>query len=270
MDIPNAPRSVDDASRAQRRQKWYAIAEPIRGVYDSYERCQQKLKGVTGARRGPVEVSSEEEGWAVLNGGVRLTPGLYAFTDATAVGGVGVVMVRMREGESSEPVILEPKCSSSVVGILQRTPIAGMNDIQVVGALGRLRNILAEMVGLYEALNQLLVREDVASGSQITIVHDYYGVSAWMQAGRPPGATMAIDPGYYEAPFKTHAWGPAKDPIISAVVSACWELTGRNQLRLMFRHQPGHRSEEAGTHHFVRFNKVADELADRGSESTPS
>jgi hypothetical protein len=113
MEVPNTPLPVDDANRADRRQKWYAIAEPIRGVYDSYERCQQELKGINGARRGPVEVSSEEEGWAVLSGGIRLTPGLYAFTDATAVGGVGVVMVRMPEGESSEPVILEPKCSSS-------------------------------------------------------------------------------------------------------------------------------------------------------------
>src|SRR5665809_99472 len=178
MEIPNAPNSVD-ARRAQRRQKWYAIAEPIRGVYDSYDKCQQDLKGIAGSRRG---------------------------------------------------------------------------HVQVVDALRRLRNMLAEMVGLYKALNELIVREDVTSGSQITIVHDYYGVSAWMQAGTPPGATMAIDPGYYKAPFKAHPWGPPKDPVIGAVVSACWESADRKQLNMVFRHQPGHRSEEAGTHHFVRFN----------------
>ncbi|MDQ3531239.1 MAG: hypothetical protein M3456_02495 [Actinomycetota bacterium] len=248
-----------------RRQRWYAIAEPIRGVYDSYERCQTDLVGVRGTRRGPVEVSSEDEGWAVLNGGVRLDAGLYVFTDATANGGVGVVVVRMPVAENADPQILEPACSSSVVQILDAKPIAGIDSAQAVEALGRLRNILAEMVALYEALNQLLVREDVVAGSEITIVHDYFGVSAWMQAGAPPDAAMRIDPGYYEASFKKHAWAPAKDPTISAVIAACWELVSRKQLLLVFRHQPGHRSEAAGIHHFVRFNKMADELADQGS-----
>lgn len=155
--------------------------------------------GSQGARRGPVEVSSEQEGWDVLNGGIRLAPGLYAFTDANAVGGVGVVIVRMPGGETSEPVILEPKCSSSVVRILERTPIAGVTHVQVVDAVRRLRNILAEMVALFEALNQLTAHQDVAPGSQITLVHDYFGVSAWMQAGAPPGATVRIDPGYYDS-----------------------------------------------------------------------
>jgi hypothetical protein len=217
-----------------------------------------------------VEVSSEEEGWAVLNGGVHLSPGVYAFTDATAIGGVGVVLVRMPSAENAEPEILEPTSSSSVVQILEAKPIAGIDGAQVVEALGRLRNILAEMVALYAALNQLVVREDVVAGSEITIVHDYFGVSAWMQAGAPPDGVLRIDPGYYEASFKKHAWAPAKDPTISAVIAACWELAFRKQVLLVFRHQPGHRSEGAGEHHYVRFNRIADELADQGSDPSPS
>ena len=265
MEVPNSRDPIAGVPPIPRREKWYAIAEPIRGVYDNYERCKQDLMGVKGARRGPVEVSSEQEGWDVLNGGIRLAPGTYAFTDATAVGGVGVVLVRMAESEESEPEILNAK-PFSVVEILERTPIVGLSDDEIVGALRRLRNILGEMVALYEALNQLLLSRDIVSGSQILIVHDYFGVSAWMRAGAPPGAAIKIDPGYYEASFKTHAWRPAKDPVISAVISACWETARQKELELVFRHQPGHRSEEAGTHHFVRFNKMADQLADRGSE----
>lgn len=250
------------------RQKWYAIAEPIRDVFDSYEQCQHALKGVVGARRGPVEVSSEEEGWAVLNGGVRLPPGVYAFTDATALGGVGVVLVKMPDVANGEPLVLEPRCSSSVVHILEAKPIAGIDGAQVMDALRRLRNILAEMVALYEALNQLLARGDVPPRSKINIVHDYFGVSAWMKAGAPAVAQMKIDPGYYEASFKKHAWRPARDPSISAVITACWELALSKEFLLVFRHQPGHRSEGAGVHHFVRFNKMADELADQGSASS--
>jgi hypothetical protein len=204
-----------------------------------------------------------------LNGGIRLAPGLYAFTDANAVGGVGVVIVSMPGGESSEPVILEPKCSSSVVRIVKRTPIGGVAHLQVVDAVCRLRNILAEMVALYEALNQLTAHQDVAPGSQIRVVHDYFGVSAWMQAGAPPGASVRIDPGYYDAPSRRMP-GVRPRIFISAVISACWKTARQQQLELVFRHQPGHRSEEAGTHHFVRFNKMADQLADRGSKPSAS
>ena len=246
-----------------RRQKWYAIAEPIRDVYDSYERCCKDLRNIRGGRRGPVEVSSEAEGWAVLNGGIRLSRGLYAFTDATALGGVGVVIVTMEDGES-EPEILKPTCSSSVMQILDRSPIDGLSQQKVVDALGRKHNIFAEIVALYEALAELCARDEVIFGSRVTIVHDYYGVSAWMQAGAPRGAEMEIDPGFYEAAFKAHAWAPAQDPAISAVIDACWELSRRKHLQLVFRHQPGHRSEQAGTHQFARFNKLADELADGG------
>ena len=264
MDRPEDV-AIDSVARVPRRQKWYAIAEPIRGVYDSYEKCQQCLQGVRGTRRGPVEVSSEEEGWAVLNGKARLSPGLYAFTDANAVGGVGVVLASM-EDALGEPRVLEPLCSTSVVQILERSPIDGVTEKQIFDALRGLRNIFAEMVALYEAHIELDCREEVPFGSRVTIVHDYFGVSAWMKAGVPRGHTMEIDPGYYEASFKTYSWAPAKNPTIAAVVKACWERAGRKQLSLVFRHQPGHRSEEAGTHHFVRFNKMADELADHGSQ----
>jgi hypothetical protein len=62
MGVPNSPNPIQDAHSAPGREKWYAIAEPIRDVYDNYNRCKQDLVGVKGTRRGPVEVSSEQEG----------------------------------------------------------------------------------------------------------------------------------------------------------------------------------------------------------------
>lgn len=253
-----------------RKQPWYAIAAPIRGVYDSYELCKKDLKGIPGTRRGPVKVSSEAEGWAVLDGGVRLSPGLYAFTDANAIGGLGVVIVRMGGEEGAEPQVLEPRSSSSVMKVLEASPIVGLDNDEAAAALRRRRNILAEMVALYEALNLLVEMESVPSASAITIVHDYFGVSAWMQAGAPPDARISIDPGYYEAAFKGYPWAPAKDSTIAAVVHACWRLASSKQFHLVFRHQPRGRSEAAGEHHFVRYNRMADKLAGGQGSGSPT
>lgn len=206
-----------------KRQRWYAIAEPIRDVYDSYERCLQDLEGRPGIRRGPVEVSSAEEGWAILNGGVKLKPGLYAFTDANALGGVGVVIVRMAHDEGADPEVLSPR-DSSVLEVFDRAPIGALTRGQVAEALRRLRNIVAEMVALYEALNELIRLPEVAPGSEVTIVHDYFGVASWMEAEVPPGSTMLTDHAFSDLAFVHREWRPAKDAAISAVVRACRQV----------------------------------------------
>jgi hypothetical protein len=253
----------------QRRQKWYAIAEPIRGVYDSWKRCQQALEGKTGVRCGPVEVSSAEEGWAILDGGVRLDPGLYAFTDANDLGGVGVVIVRMAGYDGAQPEVL-CEIDSSVMEVLERAPVPGLKREEAVDALTRMKQVVSEMVAPYEALNQLLVLPEVAKGSEVTIVHDNSGVAAWMQAEMPPGSTIRIVDGYADAVYARHEWRPAREPVVSSVVRACWELASRRNLKLAYRYQPRGRSEAAGEHHFARFNGLAHKLAERGSRRPPS
>ena len=94
-----------------------------------------------------------------------------------------------------------------VTGIGLLSSMKAIND-----ALGRLRNILAELAALYLALT--LVPENAA----VTVVHDYEGVGAWME-GR---------------------W-KAKDPVVAAVVAACRALIERRRLRVGYRHQRGHR-----------------------------
>lgn len=220
----------------------YVVTEPICGVYETWAGCQAALNGLPGARR-LMEVTSLEEGEAILHGGVLLEPGLYAFTDGNARGGVGVVVVRTSEGENAEPRVIWEK-STSVAQVFRDARIPSLDADAVDVALDRLVNILAEMAALYVALSHIVGLAEARAGSSLTIVHDYLGVAAWMQ----------------------DRWREAKDPELRKVVSACLELAGRRSLELRFRHQPGHRSEWAGRHHFVRFNVRADELATRGSE----
>lgn len=110
--------------------------------------------------------------------------------------------------------------------------LASAEDVDA--ALSRLRNMLAEMAGLYQALRA--VPED----SDVTIVHDYEGVGAFVRGN----------------------WSP-KDPVVGEVVAAARSLIDRRGLHVQFLHQHGHRSTSAGRHDFARFDAVADALADR-------
>ena len=154
---------------------------------------------------------------------MKLKPGLYAFTDANALGGVGVVIVRMAHDEGADPEVLSPR-DSSVLEVFDRAPIGALTRGQVAEALRRLRNIVAEMVALYEALNELIRLPEVAPGSEVTIVHDYFGVASWMEAEVPPGSTMLTDHAFSDLAFVHREWRPAKDAAISAVVRACRQV----------------------------------------------
>jgi len=212
---------------------YYVVTEPesIRGVYESWPECQARLKGVSGTRYQRVE--TREAGEAMLAGaGVVMPLGLYAFTDGNALGGVGVVVVR--GAGAHEPIVLQ-ELATNVCGAFSGAGIRGLaSESEVVQELARLANILAEMAALYAALGA------VPEGAEATVVHDYEGVSAFMD-GR---------------------WR-AKEPIRS-VTAASWALAEERSLGLAFRHQRGHRSTWAGRDDFARFNRRADELATEG------
>jgi ribonuclease H-related protein len=211
--------------------KVYVVTEPdrIRGVYDTWRDCEAAVKGVRGARYQAV--ASREQADAMLRGeGTALTPGLWAFVDGNHLGGVGVVIVRKLAGEDES--IVEAG-GFTVVEVLAGAGIPLLGSTKMIGdALGRLRNILAELAALYLALTLL------PEGSEATIVHDYEGVGAWME-GR---------------------W-KARDPVVAAVVETCRALIERRRLRVAYRHQRGHQAAWAGRDDFAQYNAKADALA---------
>ena len=213
------------------RRKMYVVTAPpaIRGIYATWRECEAAVKGVPGARFQAV--ASRERAEAMLRGEVTaLTPVLWAFVDVNHLGGVGVVVVRKVDGE--EASIVE-QGGFTVVEVLAGTGIPLLPSAKTIReALGRLRNILAELAALYLALT--LIPED----SVVTIVHDYEGVGAWMD----------------------RRWR-TKDPVVAAVVDACRALSERRRLRVSFRHQRGHQSSWAGRDDFAHYNARADALA---------
>ena len=211
--------------------KLYVVTAPpaIRGIYATWRDCEAKVKGVRGARFQAV--ASRERAEAMLRGeGTALTPGLWAFVDGNHLGGVGVVVVR-KVGAEDESVVEQG--GFTVAEVLAGAGIPLLSSKSAIGdALGKLRNILAELAALYLALT--LVPEN----STVTIVHDYEGVGAWM-----------------EGHWKT------KDPVVAAVVAACRALIERRRLRVGYRHQRGHQASWAGRDDFAHYNARADALA---------
>jgi len=102
-------------------------------------------------------------------------------------------------------------------------------------ALARLRNVLAEMAGLYKALDH------IAPKTEFTIVYDYEGVGAWL----------------------SDRW-KARDLLVAEIVSACRHLITQKSLVVHFRHQSGHHSSHAGRNDFASYNALADSLATKG------
>jgi ribonuclease H-related protein len=218
----------------------YVVTQPeaIRGLFETWDACRAAVAGHPGARYQ--KVASREEAEAMLSGeGVVLSPGLYGFTDGNHLGGVGVVVVRIPLDVAADPDVQE-ELATSVAGVLAGAAIPGLDsDRSVAEELSRLRNILAELAGLYAAIT-LLPRD-----SEATIVYDYKGVGAWME-GR---------------------W-KMKDPTVTAVISASRALASSKGLQLRFLHQRGHMSTWAGRHDLARFNGRADELATRGASGS--
>jgi hypothetical protein len=211
--------------------KVYVVTEPerIRGIYASWADCAAAVKGVSGARYQAV--GSREQSEAMLRGeGTELEPGLYAFVDGNHLGGVGVVIVeRPPDGESEIVEALGLTVEQVFAG-------AGLRSLStrpaVRAALGRLRNVLAELAALHLALRL------VPQGAAVTVVHDYEGVGAWLE-GR----------------WRT------KDALVADVVAACRDLIGRRRLAVRFRRQRGHSAAWAGRDDFAHFNARADALA---------
>ena len=211
--------------------KVYVVTEPerIRGIYASWADCAAAVKGVSGARYQAV--GSREQAEAMLRGeGTELEPGLYAFVDGNHLGGVGVVIVeRPPDGESEIVEALGLTVEQVFAG-------AGLRSLStrpaVRAALGRLRNVLAELAALHLALRL------VPQGAAVTVVHDYEGVGAWLE-GR----------------WRT------KDALVADVVAACRDLIGRRRLAVRFRRQRGHSAAWAGRDDFAHFNARADALA---------
>lgn len=218
---------------------FYVVTQPesIQGVFETWDACRAAVAGYPGARYQ--KVASREEAEAMLSGaGVVLAPGLYAFTDGNHLGGVGVVVVRVPEDVASDPDV-QGERATSVAEVFSGAGIPGLvSDVAVGEELARLRNILAELAGLYAAITFL------PEGSEATVVHDYKGVGAWME-GR---------------------W-KMKDPVVAAVISASRALASSKRLQLRFLHQRGHMSTWAGRHDLARFNGHADKLATQGATS---
>lgn len=210
--------------------KLYVVTAPesIRGIYETWPACQTAVSGVLGARFQAVRSRAEAE--ALLSGdGVRLDPGLYAFVDGNHDGGVGVVLITQRK--TGPPTVTE--ISTTVRDVFTSADLPGLSTAADVGsALARLRNVLAELAGLYVALRR------VGAATAPTIVHDYEGIGAWL----------------------TGRWH-AKDPTVGVIIEACRHLIEAKRLAVTFRYQPAHQGLAAGRHDFAFYNQRADALA---------
>src|SRR5712691_10987756 len=211
--------------------KVYVVTAPerIRGIYTSWPECQAVVKGVSGARYQAV--ASREQAQAMLRGeGKELPAGLYGFVDGNHLGGVGVVIGERREGE--DPTVVD-EIGMTVVQVFLGAGLPSLGSKKAIQtALGKLRNILAELGALH-----LLLRV-VPENATLTVVHDYEGVAAWME-GR----------------WRT------KDAIVAEVVESCRSLVRERRLTVSFHHQRGHQSSWAGRDDFAHFNAKADALA---------
>jgi ribonuclease HI len=215
---------------SSRPRKVYVVTAPasIRGIYDTWDACRAAVSGMAGARfQG---VSSRAVAEAMLRGdGLRLEPGVYAFVDGNAMGGIGVVLV---EQEGSGPASVR-ELATTVYDVFGRAGIPSLDTrSKITAATDSLQNILAELGALHTAL------EEAVPDSVLTVVHDYEGVGAWLE-GR----------------WKT------KNPMVAEVVEACRALIVARGLRVRFRHQRGHESTFAGRNDFAAYNARADKLA---------
>jgi len=221
--------------RLRLMKKVYVVTAPpsARNIYETWPECQAAVKGVKGARF--MGVDSRHKAESILDGdGVTLPIGRWAFTDANADGGVGIVIVD--QGQNDETTVHEK--STNVQAILEDSGIRGLRTtMDVEGALRDLRNILAEMSGLYAVL------KEATPGSRFTVVYDYKGIEKWI----------------------TGEWKDAKSPVIAALVVACRDQIAESELHVAFRHQKGHSSTWAGRDDFARWNRRADELATAAS-----
>jgi ribonuclease HI len=212
----------------------YVVTHPdsIRGVYATWPECQAAVSGVRGARFQAVGSRAQAE--AMLRGeAVVLPPGRYAFVDGNHMGGIGVVMVE--QVESGPPAVRE--MATTVYEVFRDAGVSSLDSrTKITAEVNRLRNIVAELGGLYAALG--LAPPDTA----LTVVHDYEGIGAWLE-GR----------------WRT------KDPVVAEIVAACRARIAERRLAITFRRQRGHQSTFAGRDDFAAYNARADTLATEGA-----
>jgi ribonuclease HI len=196
--------------------------EPIRGIYDTWPTCEAIVRGVRGAiyRKAADRALAEQ----LLRGeGRKLEPGTYAFIDGNAAGGIGVVIVE-RGGDGSTAV---REFSTSVAEAFP----------EVASALPRLRNPLAEIAGVWAAV------EAVRPGAVVTVVHDYDGT----------------------APLVTGRWN-AHDPAMKAAVRRCRAAIESRLIVVRFEHTNGHQSAVGGDE-YAQYNARADALARQAADA---
>jgi hypothetical protein len=210
--------------------KVYVVTHPesIRGVYATWPECAAAVRGVSGARYQAV--ASRELAEALLRGEpVVLPPGRYAFVDGNHMGGIGVVLVEA-DAVGPRPV---RELATTIYEVFGPASLPSLDTRpKITAAANRLRNVLAELGGLFKAL------EEAPPGEPLTVVYDYEGVGAWLE-GR---------------------W-KAKDPLVAEIVAACRARIAGRRLSVTFRRQPGHTSTYAGRNDFAAFNARADALA---------
>jgi hypothetical protein len=215
--------------------KCYVVTAPkhLRGIYDTWSECEARVAGVVGARYQAVD--SRDKAERMLAGGVVLEPGTYAFTDGNALGGVGIVVL----GCDEEGVRVHHEIATNVFEVFGEGTVRGLESrVQVTRALAALHNILAELGGLHGALAL------GGHGTALTVVHDYKGVSAWMDG----------------------SWR-TKDAITTSVIAACRILVAERQLEVTYLHQRGHQKSWAGRDDYARWNGRADQLATEGGKA---
>lgn len=215
-----------------KRKAAYVVTEPesIRGIYTTWPECQAAISGVSGVKYQSVD--SLEKAQSMLDGGVRLPPGRWVFTDGSGGGGAGIAIVKVDAGGATT----SEEISSNIYDVFVGSGIPELTTTEdVTNAFSRMPNTLAELAAFFHALGTIDAAEEV------TIVYDYEGIRAWMQRD----------------------W-QRDDMVVAAVIDACWDIERKRSLKLKYRHQRGHQSSWAAPDDFAFWNDRVDELARQG------
>jgi ribonuclease HI len=144
------------------KKKFYAVqVGKVPGVYKTWDECKDNVEGVPGAKFK--SFATEEEAWAFVDGIEENDEGVY---DSKRDGVVAYV-----DGSYDD----ETRTYAYGVVILngeRETHLSGIGDDP---DLASMRNVAGEIMGAIGAMQYAIdnrIRE-------ITIVHDYAGISAW-------------------------------------------------------------------------------------------
>lgn len=217
----------------------YVVTAPpdLRGIYDVWEDVEPLQHGRDICQ---MLVWGRRSAEAILDGrGVALGPGLHAFTDGNAQGGVGVVLVEGPRERDETPL---SEVATSVRTVFVGSGRDGLDrEADIDSVLSRNAPAVAELAAVYRAF------VEVPMGAEVTVVSDYDGVGKLMRSAEAK-------------PQKRH---------MKFLVAACIAIAGEKGLRPRYAHYPGHRSSWCGRHDLAHFNYCADRLAREGSGGPP-